>query len=80
MLKCKQVIDLVSQNQDDPIPWLQQWQMKLHLLICERCRRYLQQLEFIGKATGQWVNYCRDKTLSDNARQRIMEKLKAIRK
>lgn len=80
MLKCKQVIDLVSQNQDNPIPWLQHWQMKLHLMLCERCRRYLQQLEFISKATGQWVTHCRDITLSDKARQRIMEKLKAIRK
>ncbi len=80
MLKCKQVIDLASQNQDDQVPTVQQWRMKLHLMICKTCRRYMQQLEFIGKATGQWVNHYQDITLSDNARQRILEKLKSLRK
>ena len=76
MLKCKQITELASQQLDDELSNWQRAEMKLHLWMCKTCSRYVKQLGFIQKlATGidkQNGNVC----LSNEARQRIQEKLK----
>ena len=76
MLKCKQVIDLASNSLDTKIPWSKNWQMKLHLILCKTCSRYLRQLKFIQKAAASIDAQCRNISLSSDAHDRISAKLK----
>ncbi|WP_340122480.1 hypothetical protein [Methylobacter svalbardensis] len=76
MLKCKQIIDLASNSLDTSLPWRIRWEMKLHLLMCKTCHRYLKQLQFIQKAAANINNHCLTISLPDAARKRISDRIK----
>ncbi|TCP13340.1 hypothetical protein EV697_102221 [Bisgaardia hudsonensis] len=40
MLKCKQVAQLVSLEKEKPLVLSQKLQIKLHLMMCSRCRAF----------------------------------------
>ena len=42
---CKQVAEHLSENIDKPLTGMKWFKMKLHLILCEVCRRYGEQLE-----------------------------------
>lgn len=44
MLDCKQTSLLVSQSLDRKLNWRERMAVRLHLLICVYCRRFMQQL------------------------------------
>lgn len=48
MLSCKEVSLLVSQARDRRLSWSERWGVRLHLWICEQCRRYQRQVAFFG--------------------------------
>jgi hypothetical protein len=50
MLTCKQVSVLVSQSQDRKLGWLERWRLGAHLRVCEGCRNFRQQIEFLRGA------------------------------
>lgn len=50
MLNCKQASKLVSQSLDRPLSWTERWQLKLHLFICNACRRFAKQLKLLATA------------------------------
>lgn len=50
MLNCKQASQLVSQSLDRPLLWSERLQLKLHLFICNPCRRFKQQLKLFAAA------------------------------
>jgi hypothetical protein len=56
MSTCKQASELMSQQQDRALGPLERLRLRLHLLICERCRRIEQHLEFLRMA----IRRCRD--------------------
>ncbi len=76
MLNCKQVTELISQNLDTPIPWIQRWRIKLHLLMCHSCSAYLKQLKFIQKVLLTMDGHYQDIKLSKQAKQRIVNRLR----
>lgn len=45
MLKCKEVVKVVSSDQ--PVSFLQKIEIKMHLLMCRHCHRYVKQLDLI---------------------------------
>ena len=45
MLKCKEVVKVVSSDQ--PISLKQKIEIKMHLMMCRHCRRYQQQLNLL---------------------------------
>lgn len=47
MLTCKQASQLVSISLDRPLSWSERLQLKLHLLLCNACRRFNQQLQML---------------------------------
>ena len=78
MYKCKEIIELTSQNMDSSLPWYTWLEMKAHYLMCKTCNRYAQQLQFMNRALEAFeervpINNCQ---LSDNAKQRIAEKMR----
>lgn len=50
MTTCKQASELLSRAQDRPLPALQRLRLRMHLLICERCRRVAGHFEFLRRA------------------------------
>lgn len=78
MLNCKQTSLLVSQSLDRPLTWRERWAVRLHLLICIYCRRFLHQLLGIRRALKVWQEAVANDSgikLSQAARERITHQL-----
>ncbi len=44
MLSCQKMSELSSQYLDKNLPFRQRMQIKMHLLMCKHCRRFMDQL------------------------------------
>jgi hypothetical protein len=59
MLSCKEASELLSQGQDRSLKWGERMSVRMHVWICNNCRRFERQLKFIrsslryGSRTGQ---------------------------
>jgi hypothetical protein len=52
---CKKVSELLSQAQDRRLTVGEKCGLYLHLALCEGCRRFRRQLEFIREAMKRYV-------------------------
>lgn len=75
MRKCKQIIELTSQQMQEPLPWLTRLEVQMHLLMCKTCQRYKQQLSFMDKALAVMERRVLSQQLSESAKQKITKKL-----
>lgn len=75
MLQCKQIIELTSQGMDTKLPWMTQLQVKMHVLLCNKCRQYAQQLSFIQHALFAMSEQVQSQKLPKAAKERIAKKL-----
>ena len=50
MLTCKDASRLVSKALDTPLSWRERWGLRMHLLFCALCRRYVRDLRFLRSA------------------------------
>lgn len=60
MLNCKQVATLASDCLDNNTPL--KWQIRLHLMVCANCRRFVRHLKVTQKVSAHMV---REKTAAD---------------
>jgi hypothetical protein len=51
---CKQTSQLLSQAQDRPLGFIERLRMRLHLAICDRCRRVSKQFDFLRAAVRHY--------------------------
>lgn len=51
---CKDVSALLSQGQDRPLSWGERMRLRMHLLLCEGCRNFSSQLEFLRTAVRRY--------------------------
>ena len=63
MLSCKEVTALASHCLDEQLPWPARFKMRLHLLVCYHCRRYLKQIKIVVKTMTRFAY----KEVSDTA-------------
>lgn len=54
MLTCKEISALLSQAQERELGLAERWGLRLHLLICDGCRNFRRQLEFIRTAARRY--------------------------
>lgn len=54
---CRDVTRLVLENQDRPLRPLESVSLRLHWVICERCRRFRQQQRLMRVALDRWRSY-----------------------
>ena len=79
MLSCKEASRLVSQSLDRRLGWRERCSLKLHLAICDACRQFSRQLQWLR---GAWKHFARqaenDETvhLPAEASERIRSTLK----
>ncbi len=51
---CKDVSELLSQGQDRPLRWGERVRLHMHLLLCNGCRNFRNQLEFLRTAVRRY--------------------------
>ena len=51
MLNCKQATHLMSEAQDRPLPLREKLPLQLHLAMCQGCRHFGRQLDFLRLAS-----------------------------
>lgn len=78
MLNCKEASQLISQSLDRPLSWSERWQLKVHLWMCDACRRFKQQLNQLKqhlKMLMQQTEHNESIQLSQAAKQAILQKI-----
>ncbi|HHH35397.1 MAG TPA: zf-HC2 domain-containing protein [Gammaproteobacteria bacterium] len=77
MLSCKEVSKLVSQAQDRSLTLRERISVRLHLFMCNMCRRYRRQLVFLTRAGRNFRNTPRGKAydLPETAKARMEREL-----
>lgn len=77
---CKEIAQIISASLDRPLTFRERAVMKLHLIACRPCVRYLEQSSFLQTATHKLdekvLTDLVDGRLSDDARARIKSLLK----
>jgi len=82
MLSCKQASQLISQSLDRRISLRERISLRLHLVVCDFCRRFNQQLnQMLSAARVQRHEIEHDEHihLPDDAKQRIANALESDR-
>lgn len=54
MLNCRHVMHLSSEYLDGALPLHRRMAVRVHLFLCDACRRYLRQLRATVAAVGRW--------------------------
>jgi len=75
---CKEVSQLASDALVEELAWRQRWGLRLHLWVCENCRRFVKQLRFLHQASRRAAEATAlpaRMTLSQEARDRIKKGL-----
>ena len=79
MLSCKEVSKLVSEGLDRDMTFRERMGVRLHLMMCRGCSRFLKQIRFLRKLAHSFRESAGDDTafpsLSPDARKRIQETL-----
>ena len=54
LISCKDASRLISQMQDGELPLRRRLAVRLHLLFCDACRRFVRQLRFLRAAMRRY--------------------------
>lgn len=72
---CKETSELVTQSLDRGLTFQERFAMRLHLLICRNCARFMKQMHLI-RTWLRTENEAEQPGLTDKARGRIATKLR----
>ena len=76
MLRCKEVAQLASERLDRSLSLTEWFSLRLHLLLCAMCTRYVDQLKFLQRACDAAdQEQTGEAGLADEARERIRRRL-----
>ncbi len=53
MMTCKEASQLISEGQERPMKLMERWGLRIHLWICDNCRRFERQVRFLRQALHQ---------------------------
>ncbi|MEP6847355.1 MAG: zf-HC2 domain-containing protein [Acidobacteriota bacterium] len=77
---CKEIVQIVSASLDGRLTLRERLIMRLHLMACRPCVRYMRQSEFLSEATHHLEDKLKEEVftghLTDESRQRIKEVLR----
>ena len=78
---CKEIVKIVSASLDRKLTIRERAVMRLHLVACKPCVRYMEQSHFLSSAASRLDENLKDELftgkLSDEARDRIKDVLKS---
>ncbi len=75
MLTCKEIAQLASESLDRSLSLYERLTLRLHLLRCDMCSRYVRQLKFLQRAGADDEKLTAAAELTDEARERIRIRL-----
>jgi hypothetical protein len=81
-MDCKQASRLISQSLDRPLTLRERFALKLHLIICEYCKRFSRQMQTLRLAITKMVGAVENNDtieMSSEARKRITALVEANR-
>ena len=76
--KCREMVRILSQSMDEPMPLLMRIKKRLHFLICCWCERYEEQLRYIHETVRQFPEHGDEASnipFPPEAKERIKRKL-----
>ena len=76
---CKEATRLVLESHDRGLSWRERLGVRLHLLLCDACTRFAQQMRFMRTAVRRFVGQQVDasqETLAPTAKERIRHALR----
>jgi hypothetical protein len=54
-ISCQQASRLISQQQDEPLPFGKRLRLRLHLTVCDACTNVARQFETLRLAMRRWA-------------------------
>jgi hypothetical protein len=76
--KCREMVRILSQSMDEPMPLSMRIKKRLHFLICCWCQRYEEQLRYIHETARLFPEHADEASnilFPPNAKERIKQKL-----
>src|SRR5437870_12129892 len=76
--KCNEMVRILSQSMDKPMPLRMRIKKRVHFLICCWCQRYEEQLRYLRKTARSFPEHAdeaSDAPFSAEARERIRRRL-----
>jgi len=77
--KCTEMVRILSQSMDQPLPLRMRIKKRVHFLICCWCQRYEQQLHYLRKTSRSFADHADESSnepVSDSARERWKQALR----
>ena len=76
--KCREMVRILSQSMDEPMPLMMRIKKRIHFLICCWCQRYEEQLRYIRRTASRFREHAdkaSDASLPLKAKERIKAKI-----
>jgi len=76
--KCREMVRILSQSMDEPMPLMMRLKKRLHFLICCWCQRYEEQLRYIHQTASRFPEHADQASsapFAEDAKERIKQKL-----
>lgn len=75
MLSCKQVATLASDYLDENTGKSLQWKIRMHLLLCANCRRFVRHLKITQKVASGMTQQQTNNVNAEQVLERVKEHL-----
>lgn len=75
MMRCRQVAWLLSAGELSESPLRTRVAVRLHLMMCRHCRRFIRQLAWLGDAARELVRGFEGDEAVDNLEARLLRRL-----
>lgn len=76
--KCREMVRILSQSMDEPMPLMMRIKKRLHFLICCWCQRYEEHLRYLRQTARQFPEHADAASgtpFPPDARERIKQRL-----
>jgi hypothetical protein len=76
--KCTEMVRILSQSMDEPLPLIMRIKKRLHFLICCWCQRYEEQLRYVRRTTREFPEHAdeaSDAIFPPETKERIKQRL-----
>lgn len=79
--KCREMVRVLSDSMDRPLPLSMRIKKRLHYLICCWCQRYEKQLHYLRRTASAFPEHADQSSnaaLSSSSKERIKEKINSL--
>lgn len=75
MLKCREVARLIASDELTTASWSRRLEVRLHLFMCQHCRRYAAQIRALGRSVRNiWAHRLEDPVALERLTGKILSR------